>query len=327
MAKCHWTETRTRSTGTGKNRRTTTYTVHYNGSETFLNSKTYLFGSKGADAVEVQPGRTTYTFAIALPVQLPETLAAALGSIAYSVEAILDIPWSFDKEIRVDFTVVRQDNLNDYPELKVAQNLEEVNTFCCLFCESGPCMINVSIPYGGYAAGQSINMLIEVVNQSNVEIERTRIRLKRFTNYTSSTPETKTRSESTTILEIFREGIKEGERKRMECSLLLPSILTNSNGRFCRVVRIEYVLQVEGVVGGCHSNPKVNFPIEIGSVAIGTIINPPHEMPQQPFIAPSAPLAPHDGDDAKNDLRKFQNFLNYFFFLFLLLILIFSSFI
>lgn len=294
MAKCHWTEQRTRSVGSGKNRRTQHYSVSYDGNETFLNSKTYLFGFSGAEATMVQPGVHSYNFAVELPLLLPETLAASCGSISYSVEAILDIPWRFDKEIQTYFTVVRHDNLNDYPELRMAQKMEEIKTFCCIFCQSGPCMITVKIPYGGYAAGQSIPVKIEYCNQSNVDVERTKIKLKRFTNFTSSTPETKTKSVKEVVVETFAEGVKQGMKNTLECSLLLPSILTSSNGRFCRVVRTEYVLQVEGVVGECHANPKVNIPIEIGRVAIEDAYSPyPQQQitthPQQQIIVPSAP--------------------------------------
>lgn len=306
IAKCHWTEHRSRSVGTGKNRRTEHYTVSYDGNQTFLNSKTYLFGRSGADAIEMQPGTFSYNFACELPLLLPETLAASHGSIAYSVEAVLDIPWRFDKEIQTYFTVVRHDNLNDYPELRMAQRQEEIKTFCCLFCQSGPCMLTVTIPYGGYAAGQTIPIKIEYCNQSNVDVERTRIRLKRFTNFTSQTPETKTKSEKMDVVQIMVDGVKQGTNNNMECSLLLPSILVSSNGRFCRVVRTEYVLQVEGVVGDCHSNPKINIPIEIGRVAIADFVQQPTTyFPQQPIVAPTAPLV----DINSIDLREFFHYL------------------
>lgn len=290
LAKCHWTETRSHETGTGDNRRTETYTVSYDGKEIFISSKTYLFGYHGAEATQIAAGVYRYNFAVELPPLIPATLAGVHGSIEYKVEAILDIPWRFDKEVKVPFTVMRHDNLNDFPELRIPLRQEEIKTFCCLFCQSGPCAITVTIPYGGFAAGQAIPMRIEYANRSNIDIERTYVKLKRTFSFTSSTPETKTRTSIDKIFEIALEGARKSQTNIIDCRITIPPNLVNSNSRFCRVVQVSYNIEVESCVSECHSNPKLYLPVTIGSVGVGEISN--YNAIQYPNAAGVYPINP-----------------------------------
>lgn len=294
VASCHWTESRTRETGTGDNRRTETYTVSYDGREVFLNSKTYLFGYHGAEATQIAAGIYKYSFSVNLPQLLPATLAGVHGKIEYRVEAVLDIPWRFDKETKVPFTLMRHDDLNEYPELRIPLRQEEIKTFCCLFCQSGPCAITVTVPYGGYAAGQALPLRIEYVNRSNISIERTYLKLKRNFNFTSSTPETKTRTDTTKIFEVYVEGAPKGQTNVIDCTVTIPHSIVNSNSRFCRVVQVSYFIELESVVSECHSNPKIKIPITIGTVGIGEVDNTFNAFPiypNAPGVYPINPIA------------------------------------
>ncbi|XP_070494888.1 arrestin domain-containing protein 3-like [Chironomus tepperi] len=312
-ARAHWTETRTRTTGSGENRRTTTYTVHFEGKEVYLNSRTYLFGQRGGHTFEIQPGVHRYEFACQLPDQLPYTTELKHGHIRYYAEAVLDIPWRFDKEITAPFTVVRYDDLNLFPELKIAQKFEEVKTFCCLFCESGPLIVTVTIPYTGFCGGHPVPITIDYTNKSDVDVLRTKLKLKRTIAFTSHTPERKTKTDTEKMVEKLVEGIKKGDSKCIQTTFDIPQTMMCSNGRFCQVVRISYVMEIEAEVDGCHSNPEIAFPVVIGNIPLRfdnqfvppqTSIEQP-QMPFQqpfvppvPFVQPSAPV----GDEYANDL-------------------------
>lgn len=148
-----------------------------------MNTKTYLFGSKGGDNIEVSSGTHRYDFACSLPIQLPASFEASHGHIRYNVEAVLDIPWRFDKESKVKFTLARLNNLNDFPDLKLACRSEEIKRFCCLFCESQPLMMTVTLPFSGFVPGQNIHVTINYNNKSDVEVNRTQISLKRIIRY------------------------------------------------------------------------------------------------------------------------------------------------
>ncbi len=303
--KCQWTEVKTRQVRHGKARKIETYTVRYEGKVVLFNSKSYIFGGPGESSTEIAAGTYRYHFAADLPSRLPQSFGVIHGRIEYKVEAVLDIPWQSNKKISVPFTVLRHVDLNDYAELKVPMTQEEVKSFCCLFCESGVCIILVSIPYGGFATGSKIPIKISYINQSNFKIQGTCVELKRSIKYTSSTPEFKTKTETDTLVEIFANGVYGRQNRIVECLLDVPRILTNSNEAFCKVVQVSYFVEIECGMGECHTNPKFFFPIVIGDIGIEEVppvsenVNPSApQIPPPPF--PSAPMV-------QNDLRK-ENF-------------------
>lgn len=183
VAKCHWTESKTETNGLGENRRSITKINHFKGKDIYLNSKTYLIGSEGGGSIEVSTGTHRYDFSCPLPDQLPASFEAAFGYVRYSIEAVLDIPWSVDKQFKLQFTVFRHDDLNEFPDLKTVSSNEEIKHFCCLFRQSEPLMITVSLPYTGFVPGQNIPITICYLNKTSVDVLRTKIILKRIISY------------------------------------------------------------------------------------------------------------------------------------------------
>ena len=183
VAKCHWTESKTETSGFGENRRTVTKINHFKGKEVYLNSKTYLLGGEQDGSIEVSSGNHRYNFSCQLPDQLPASFEASFGYVRYSVDAVLDIPWSADKQFKLQFTVFRQDDLNEFPELKIVASNEEIKAFCCLFCQTDPIIMHVSLPYTGVVPGQILPITISYLNKTNVDILKTKIVLKRIISY------------------------------------------------------------------------------------------------------------------------------------------------
>lgn len=142
-----------------------------------------MFGSSGATPSEVQPGVHRYEFACMLPPLIPSSFEGSYGHIRYHIEAVLDVPWGFDKEFKLQFHVIRIDNLNDEPALKLAAHNEEVKRFCCLCCETDPLIVTVTIPYSGFSPGQTIPVTVKYHNKSDVEVTSTKINLKRIVQF------------------------------------------------------------------------------------------------------------------------------------------------
>lgn len=182
-AHCSWDEHKQETVGQGDNRRTETRTIHYEGTEVYMNARTYLFGSQGGSSTQMQSGTYRYTFDCLLPPRIPASFEGSYGGIRYYIEACLDIPWRFGKECRVAFTVVRKDNLNDYPALAMPCKQEEFSQFCCLFCQSDPLLMTATIPFSGFTPGQTIPVMVSYDNKSNVRVDRTKINLKRFIRF------------------------------------------------------------------------------------------------------------------------------------------------
>jgi Arrestin (or S-antigen), N-terminal domain/Arrestin (or S-antigen), C-terminal domain len=310
-AECHWTERQRTSSGFLSDRdRNRTHTVHYKGEEVYLNQRTYLFGHPGADAVEVQQGTHRYDFACQLPPMLPASFEASLGHIRYKVKAVLDIPWGFDKEFNLQLTIIRHDDLNLNPALKMPSYSERIQSFgCCLFCNSAPVMMSVVLPYSGFVPGQVVPVTITYKNRSTTDINSTRLSLIRHTRFNSHTPEYKTRFDSEKMVKYQAGGCRRGEEQIINCELTLPMTMLKSNSTFCRVVQISYEVIIEGVTGGCSKNLRMSIPIEIGSIPLNfnpaALMQPAVGSNQFGVFPPNAPTAPMDTFDLrKNEMIK-----------------------
>jgi hypothetical protein len=158
-------------------------TINFEGKDVYLDKKTYLFGSPRAAPVLMPSGTHRFNFACNLPLTLPESFKAHHGSISYYVKAELDVPWNFNGEFKLEFAVVRQNDFDDFPDLKLPTHSEEIKYFCCWCCESKPLSITVTLPCSGFVPGQKIPITIEYVNKSSLEVDKTTMSLIRTIRY------------------------------------------------------------------------------------------------------------------------------------------------
>ena len=156
----------------------------YEGLEQYMNFTTFLFGSKDGESIIIEAGVNHYSFSCILPLELPYSVETTHGSIRYKVEANLDISWGLCAKMIKEFTICRHDDLNLYRELAIPCEKEVTRTFCCLFCESKPVLLEVSIPHSGYIPGDTINVAIRIINKSNRTVSKCKIELIRNTKYT-----------------------------------------------------------------------------------------------------------------------------------------------
>lgn len=260
-AACKWTE----SSGSGSSRRVTTYLAEQH----FLNSITYLFGSKDCENTEVPIGVHTYNFACHLPEAIPYSVEGKHGHVRYKVDVNLDIPWAFDLQTELAFNVVRYEDLNNFPELRLPCEFEEIKTFCCLFCKSDPLIIKVRLPRTGFATGEKIPVGVELINKSSTEVSHTIFTLKRVDRFKSESPFEQTKEIKEEVLEVRGKGAKGGETVNFEQHVEIPSMLMISNNRYCKPYTITYELRLTAVTEGLMSVlPEIYIPITIGSVAL-----------------------------------------------------------
>lgn len=271
-ATCKWTE----SSGTGNNRRSTTY----QGTEKYLNSITYLFGSKDGENMEVQAGIHTYNFVCQLPAPIPYSVEGPHGYVRYRVDLNLDIPWAFDLTAERAFTVVRYEDLSFFPELHLPTEFEEFKTFCCWCCKSDPLLLKVRLPKTGFGLGEKIPIFVEMINKSSTEVTHTTFTLKRVETFTSQSPSVKTRVVKEEVAETRSRGAKGGETVNLEEFLEIPQVLMISNNRYCKVFQITYELKFTAETKGVSVSPDIHIPITIGTVGLRddgqrTSFNPP----------------------------------------------------
>lgn len=267
-AECFFTKRITRQMSLLDNHRTRTETIQFTGEDIYLSQRNYLFGAPGADAVEVPSGIHLYDFECQLPPQLPASFEASHGHIRYKIEAVLDVPWGFDKECKIQFTVIRNDDLNLFPELLVPMVDEHFKRFCCLFCKSEPLIMTVNLPHSGYIPGQNLPIHVRYKNQSNISVRKTNIKFKRITRFNSHFPYCESHLEKDKLIHVDAPGCGSAEDAEFEAAVTLPSTLLMSNSIFCNIIQVFYELEIEAETSGCHENIEMCFLITIGSVPV-----------------------------------------------------------
>ncbi|KAL7040058.1 hypothetical protein ACKWTF_000245 [Chironomus riparius] len=263
-AQVNWSKDESTSHRSGDTITIERYTVNCWGEEFFVEEETYLMGLKKGPLITLQPGIYRFNFSCQLPHNLPSSLSTRLGDISYCVESNIDHENSYKICFgHTPFDIVRYDDLSLYPELRLPLKLEEVKSFCFIFC-TGSLIMTVIMPCTGLAIGQSVPIKICYLNKSNVDVKQTKVNLKRLILYTCHHPNTETKKDSDIIMSVVAEGVNGRGSKDVDTILDIPTNLICSNDKFCKLINISYSIDVEAELGGCHINPKINIPVTIG---------------------------------------------------------------
>lgn len=114
-------------------------------------------------------------------------------------------------------------------------------------------------------SGQRVPVTIQIRNDSGIDVEETKIALKKYIHYNSQTPRRKTRERVESATEIKLSGVPKKSKGYIEGILIIPPVAP-TNIMFCRVIQVSYEIHVVGKVGGIHRNPVVRLPVTIGTV-------------------------------------------------------------
>lgn len=157
--------------------------MKYSGRNIIFNSRIFLLGFEGSQAVQVPSGMYSYDFEIFLPDSLPASITTTNGYIRFYIEAALELPPLLDKRFKLQFNVARNSDLHDQPELMLPCHCEEVNRYCSIFCKYEALALTVRLPQTGFSPGHSIPVTICYFNKSDVEVDKTKISLKQIIRY------------------------------------------------------------------------------------------------------------------------------------------------
>lgn len=227
-----------------------------------------LFGKKHGLVMEVDAGEWIYPFEYELPSNIAYSTEGKYGEVYYGIKVILNIPQDLDKEIKLPLTVVRYEDLNTMPLLKYPRREDASKTFCyfmicCL--GSSPLVMSVSIPFSGFIPGQRIPVMIEMNNQSHVDVRSTKITLKGLHTFHFEYPSTSKHVEKYRLDYKLASGVKSGKCVALEEYLKVPEMLNPSNNENCKIFQITYVIKVSAIVADPHQCASVHIPITVGS--------------------------------------------------------------
>jgi hypothetical protein len=269
-AKVHWTESRTRTTGSGNNRRTEHYTEHYTAEETYFSVKLKLLDNKGIQAVDnllkrgsnilsdhmqlivtvtdgdvtIQPGTTYYPFYFTLPTNLPSSYNSSVGKVVYLVTARMKRSWyKFDVKAPLQFTVNGVLDLNKDPGAQLPLSTAKDKNICCWCCKSGPIGFNLNLPRRGFVPGEIIPFTAEMTNMSRRKVKGATASIVQIVKYHARG---KTKTNEFTIVKSHFGGVAEGqsetwlEREGLRITPVPPTGLAGG----CRIIDVQYELKV-----------------------------------------------------------------------------------
>ncbi|KAL7040023.1 hypothetical protein ACKWTF_000220 [Chironomus riparius] len=259
-AQTQWKETK----WTKKRGRTRTF----EGKEVYLNSTTHIFGQEDGPDLEISAGVHKYEFACQLPQHLPYSVTLKYAEINYYVEVVLDIPWQFDKEIKIPIKIMPYEDLNLCQNLKVSQTFEISQCTCSILCIPGSLMMTAHLPCTGFAVGHEVTIDIDYVNKSHINVSATKVTLYRKIQYISQKPSRKTKTEKQIMLVASSVGVKAGITHSFGMSFKIPTGILCSNKGYCKTASISYSMRIESVLSSYYPNPEVRFPVTIGTIPI-----------------------------------------------------------
>ncbi|KAL7040031.1 hypothetical protein ACKWTF_000228 [Chironomus riparius] len=254
------------------------------GVEVYLNTNIYLFGRQDGPAFELKSGTHKYKFSCQLPEQLPNSTNLKHGNIEYFVEAVLEVPFMFDKEIRTPF-FVDCDDLNHCESLKEPIRRVELRNFS----QYESLCTTVMLPCSGFVADQIVPITIFYDNNSNSSILRTRITFVQSIEF-RNTERSETNSMKNFVHESYAEGVNARNQKSVATDFRIPDVVI-SNTKFCGIISVRYTLEIEPELCGINANINIDIPIIIGKI-------PMKIVPQRPpsFHASAPPQEQFDNE-------------------------------
>ncbi|KAM7360123.1 arrestin domain-containing protein 17-like isoform 2-T2 [Cochliomyia hominivorax] len=242
----------------------------YSGQVDYMNTLTYLLAPNVSDqAVVIEPGIHTFSFACHIPVNCPSSFECSHGSIRYIVQVALIRPWKFDQTFIKPITVLSIKNLNfDSPLLKLPVKSDITKVFCCGPCKSDPLQINVELPQTGYVPGQLIPVNILITNETNARVNEICVRLVMIITLFSTHPLTKSKTETRTVSKLIGDPVLRHTKKQFHYLLPVPAT-PPSDTTLCKIIQIAYRVEVEAKMQGItFTNQCINTPVTIGNVPL-----------------------------------------------------------
>ncbi|KAG5679842.1 hypothetical protein PVAND_009379 [Polypedilum vanderplanki] len=288
-AKTEWTETESKKNdATGK---TEEERKEVSGHEEYFQISYYLLGGVNSGETELPAGSHTYPFTCALPPQLPSSFEGDLGYVRYTIKVTLDRPWKFDQDTKMAFTVISPVDLNNMEKAAEPFKLPMEKTFCCWCCASAPLSVIISVPVTGYVSGQSIPILAEIDNQSNVDVEKVKFQFRKHLAFHTTAPRL-TKKDVKSIGELALGPFNKGEQRTIRQSLEIPP-LPASNLQNCGIIDLHYDLYVVCEVAGFHTNLDGVIPITIGTIPLKNYTpQPPSSQSIDISTMPTQPVSP-----------------------------------
>ncbi|KRF84617.1 arrestin domain-containing protein 3 [Drosophila virilis] len=155
-------------------------------------------------------------------------------------------------------------NLNLHPEMSMPIEHVAIRRLCCWPFRSGPIKLHLTIPFSGYAAGQTINYKVHIDNMSNRDVRGFSMTLIQIYEFTI-------RRERRIVSSYFRgefesEIVPPTHKRMARGHYLIPSLPPSSRAKL--IIKVSYMIRLTVLISGWHMKWNIDVPITIGTIPL-----------------------------------------------------------
>ncbi|GJQ78378.1 hypothetical protein Trydic_g22204 [Trypoxylus dichotomus] len=259
VVKISWSEKQRSGVGSKKNTRYITYYAKHE----YFNDKIYLAGAEDGEKYDLSEGDYDYKFQYDLPNHLPSSFKGNHGSIEYTIKAALDIPFGFDDEEETILDISSPVHLSEMAYLQRPDHRKAQKNLCCCCCQSGAITLEMHLEKTGYVYGERIPIKLDLENGSSTKITEVECKLKKIITYHSEFPRHNVKDEEMVLCKKQLPGVAKQSAEVYEEMLTVP-VDIDINFANCRFLEVQYMVQINVGISGCHSDMNVQIPLTLG---------------------------------------------------------------
>jgi len=213
---------------------------------------------------EISPLVITHsTSAVSFQKRFHQVFSSLYGKVVYQIKVEVKRRLKINRSYLFPFTVITLMDLN-YEGVDLRSPLKKaLSKNFLLGLSSDALEIIAEIPFCGYVAGQILTVLVEIRNESNVEVEQIFVELRRLIRCQHKAV---TKKENLVFVTEQHVGVPKKTRKQMTFCMQIPPVIP-TNIRFCKYISITYEITVTAKVT-LHRSPVLRIPITIGTVPL-----------------------------------------------------------
>uniref|UniRef100_A0A914Z7E8 Arrestin C-terminal-like domain-containing protein n=1 Tax=Panagrolaimus superbus TaxID=310955 RepID=A0A914Z7E8_9BILA len=245
---------------------------------------------------KLPPGEYQFPFQFFIPHDAPPNIYSDYGNIRYWIDANLDIPWGFDKSVKLEFSVCPFVDLNAESRFAIPV-MKHVQT------TSNPLKnVTIKIPKMGYVYGESIPLYVEIGSNLISSITYVEMGIQRIWEFTAeclepyiftpTEPMTKIASKKYPLHRISSFPIEKNYSVTLFHSLCLPPLPPSYD--YCGFIKVYYSVFVKlHTKAKFSSGPTVCLPIVIGTIPLKEMLTEvgPCVIGDDDYIHPPIPTS------------------------------------
>lgn len=285
----HWTEQRSRTTGSGKNRRTTHYTVHFRGHRTVFCTRIPVFSVPGL----LLCGNFAIPFSVVLPPFLPGSIALVSGfsgdgHVKYSLKAEVHSTTLPKSNVKHKVPLVIIERLKGDIVPSIGESTSSVRLCCCI--NKGSVWMRGVFDKNAYTMGETATVVLEIDNRSTIDVDMVSVQLYQTREYTSSGGHRRvfSRQVSSTDFPGFPKStaLRGADARRIPLSITAgggEGLLPSTSGT---VINISYFIIVECAIT-CAPDAQFRLPVTVYGMLPGAVPVPTAPAGWLPTMLPA----------------------------------------